>query len=273
MPTEIIEGASTITWATLVLAAVVLIASFILARLVRRRVRSWLEARSGVSPHVPETVGRISGWSINLIGIVGALIVLGFQLGPVVLVLLLVAAAIGISGKTIMENWASGLSLQILAPFTIGDRIETEGITGWVEEINGREVVLTSRDRRTIRIPNATVANSVLYNYTDDQQRRTEMRFDISYNEDPSQAEVVTTTAVAALELVRKDPAPVAYVNHLGDFGYEFLMRFYHDDKDRKPVRTLVAKAIVNSLNEAGIERPTPELAIIKNPQTSTAGP
>ena len=276
MPEEIIEGAldaSTLTWTELVLAAVVLIVSIFVARLVRRSVRSRLETRPGVSAHLPETVGRMAGWTINLIGVVVALMVLGFQMGPVVLVLLLVVAIIGISGKTVMENWVSGLSLQILAPFSVGDRIEAEGITGWVEQINGREVVLTSRDRRTVRIPNATVANSVVYNYTDGQQRRTEMGFDISYDEDPSQAEAVTTAAVAGLDLVHDDPAPVAYVDKLGDDGYEFVMRFYHDDNNRKPVRTQVAKAIVNSLTEAGIDMPTPELAITKIPSISTARP
>ena len=115
-------------------------------------------------------------------------------------------------------------------------------------------------------MPNATVADSVVYNYTDGQQRRTEMGFDISYVEDPSEAEAVTRAAVAALDLVHKDPAPVAYVNQFGDDGNEFVMRFYHDDSNRKPIRTQVARAIVNSLTEAGIDMPTPELAITKIP-------
>ena len=273
MTEEIIDGvlnASTLTWTELVLAVVILVAGFVVARLVRRMVRSFLEHRSDITQNTAETVGRMSGWAVILFGIVFALIVLGFQMGPVVLLLLLLAVMVAISGRRIMENWASGLSLQIMTPFVIGDRIETEGIVGWVEQINAREVVLTSRDRRTIRIPNTTVINSVIYNYTDDEQRRTEMGFGVSYDDDPSHAEAVTAAAVADVELVHPDPAPVAYVEHLGDDGYEFMVRFYHDDDDRKAVRTLVAKAIVAALTQAGISMPTPELAITEIPPTET---
>jgi small-conductance mechanosensitive channel len=160
---------STLTWWELILAGIVFVVAILLARLVRRNIRSWLEARPGVAPHVPELIGRLSGWEVTLVGIVAALMVLGFQMGPVVLILLIFAVTAAVSARRIMENWAAGLSLQIVAPFTVGDRIESEGITGWVEQINSRAVVLSSRDRRTVHIPNSMVVDSVLYNYTDDQ--------------------------------------------------------------------------------------------------------
>jgi len=128
-----IEGVldtAALTWTELVLAGVILIGSILLARLIRRTIRSWLGARPDVSPHVPAVIGRLSGWAVTLIGIIAALIVLGFQMGPLVLLLLILAGMAAISGRRILENWASGLFLQIIAPFTVGDRIETEGITG-----------------------------------------------------------------------------------------------------------------------------------------------
>jgi small conductance mechanosensitive channel len=276
MPEEIISevlDTATLTWTELVLAIVILVSSVLVARLIRRTARSFLEHRPDVAQNTAETVGRISGWVVILVGIVGSLIVLGFQMGPLVLLLLIVAVMVAISGRRILENWASGLSLQVMTPFVIGDRIETEGIVGWVEEINAREVVLTSRDRRTIRVPNTTVINSVIYNFTEDQQRRTEMGFGVSYDNDPVLAERVTSAAVAELDLVHPEPAPVAYVETIGDDGYEFLIRFYHDDESRKPVRTQAAKAIVDALTAAGISMPTPELAITELPPPTTETP
>ncbi len=175
------------------------------------------------------------------------------------------AGMAAISGRRILENWASGLFLQILAPFTVGDRIETEGITGWVEEINSREVVLTSQDRRTVRIPNAKVANSILYNYTDDEQRRSQIGFSVGYDQDVNAAKMVATEAVAAVELVHSDPAPVGYIDELGDDGFVCQMRFYHNDSDRIRVRDQVALAIATAMAEAGISMPTPELVILKS--------
>jgi small conductance mechanosensitive channel len=152
---------STLTSWELILAGIVFVVAILLARLVRRNIRSWLEARPGVAPHVPELIGRLSGWAVTLVGIVAALMVLGFQMGPVVPILLIFAVTAAVSARRIMENWAAGLSLQIVAPFTVGDRIETQGITGWVKQINSRAVVLSSRDRRTVHIPNSMVVDSV----------------------------------------------------------------------------------------------------------------
>jgi len=238
---------------------------------IRRTIRSWLGARPDVSPHVSAVIGPLSGWAITLIGIIAALIVLGFQMGPLVLLLLILAGMAAISGRRILENWASGLVLQIMAPFTVGDRIETEGITGWVEEINSREVVLTSQDRRTVRIPNATVANSVLYNYTDDEQRRSQIGFSVGYDQDVNAAKTVATEAVAALGLVHSDPAPVGYIDELGDDGFVCQMRFYHNDSDRIRVRDQVALAIATALTKAGISMPTPELIIYQSRTTDAS--
>ena len=175
---------STLTWWELVVAGLILVVALLAARLVRRRVRSWLQTSGEVAPHLPEPIGRLSGWVVMMVGIVSALMVLGFQMGPVVLVLLIVVAVGAMSARRLLENLSAGLSLQITAPFTVGDRIETQGITGWVQQINSRAVVLTSRDRRTVHIPNAMVLDSVLYNYTDDRSRRLELAFSVAYGEE-----------------------------------------------------------------------------------------
>jgi hypothetical protein len=44
-------------------------------------------------------------------GIVLALMIIGVQMGPVVLLLLIVVVTIAISGRQVLENFAAGLSL------------------------------------------------------------------------------------------------------------------------------------------------------------------
>ena len=117
-----------LTLGRLIAAFVVLIVFYLLGRLVRRRTTHWLEEQD-VSEGTPEPIGRISGWAIDLLGVVIAMMLLGFQMGPLVLVLGIFAAIAGISGKGVVENFSAGLMLQIQQPFVVGDRIETEGIS------------------------------------------------------------------------------------------------------------------------------------------------
>ncbi len=262
---------TTLTWWELIAAGLILVVSILIARWVRHRVRSWLGGRPDVAPYLPELIGRLSGWAMTFFGIVTALVVLGIQLGPVVLVLLLIVAVVAMSARKLLENFSAGLSLQIEAPFTVGDRIETQGITGWVEQINSRAVVLTSRDRRTVHIPNAMVLDSILFNYTDDRSRRSEVAFSVAYGQDLGAVRTVTTRAVSDLSAVYNDPAPIAFIEELADDGVEFQMRFYHDDKDRITARDQAAEAIVNALRRADITMPTPELVIQKAHPTDAA--
>ena len=77
-----------------------------------------------------------------------------------------------------------------------------------------------------------------------------------------SRVRQVTLDAADALDLVHADPAPVAYIDELGDDGVNLKMRFYHDDGDRTTARDAVAEAIMAALSDAQIEMPTPELSI-----------
>ena len=261
---EILDTGS-LTIGELLLAGVVILIAAFIARVIRRSVRSFLENRPNVAPHLPELLGRVSGWCILLVGIVLALMIIGVQMGPVVLLLLIVVAIVAISGRQVLENFAAGVSLQVSSPFVVGDRIETAGVTGWVQAITGRAVVLTSRDRRTVHIPNSTVLESVLYNYTDDERRRSEVGFAVAYGYDMANVRQTTVTAIDTLDLVYTDPAPVAYIDELGDDGVNMKMRFYHNDEDRIAARDAVAEAIMTALTNGAIDMPTPEIAIEKS--------
>ena len=262
---EEIEGlldVNALTVWRLALAGIVLIATFFVARWLRRLVRSQLSAHAEVAPHIPGLVGRIIGWSVGLIGVVSALMIIGVQMGPVVLLLLIFAVMAAVSGRKVMENFAAGLAIQLTTPFVVGDRIETEDVVGWVEAITARAVVLTSQDRRTVYIPNSVVLDSILYNSTDDQQRRSEVGFAVAYGYDMPHVRKITEVAVAAIDLVHTEPGPVAYIDDLGDDGVNMQMRFYHDDTSRILARDQVAEAIMTALTTAGIDMPTPEIAI-----------
>jgi small conductance mechanosensitive channel len=252
----------TLTLSELLLAGLVVIVSVFVARYVRRVVRTTLEKRPNIETHVPETVARFTGWAIVLTGIVLALIVIGIQMGPVVLLLLFFAAMFGISAQSILENFASGIALQMTAPFRIGDRIETNGVTGWVKKIDSRAVVLTALDRREVQVPNRDVFNNIVYNTSDVEWRRHELPFVIAYGEDLSKTRELVTKAVTALEAVYDDPEPVCYINSLGGDGAEFRLRFYHDFETRIAARDEVAQTVIETLLGADVKLGTPEMVV-----------
>ena len=111
-------------------------------------------------------------------------------------------------------------------------------------------------------IPNSMVLESVLFNYTDDKQRRSDLAFSIAYGSDVGLVREVTVSAVSEIDMVHEQPEPVAYVEELGGDGINMQMRFYHNDANRIAVRDLVAEAIVVALDTADIEFGTPEIIV-----------
>ncbi len=119
----------------LLLATGVLIAGFLVAKLVRRRLRTFL-GRYEVEEYAGAMLARIAGWSIVLLCVILGLSIMGVDMVPVVLLIVVVVVLVILSAKTLIENWAAGLLLQARGPYRPGDRIETMGYIGYVETTN-----------------------------------------------------------------------------------------------------------------------------------------
>ena len=110
------EAGSNSFW-SLILAIVVLALTFAVARFVRRRVRRWLSEIEGLEESAGATLGRIAGWIVVLLGVVLALGVLGVDMVPIALILVLILAMVVLMGQPLIQSWGAGMLLQARAPF------------------------------------------------------------------------------------------------------------------------------------------------------------
>ena len=248
-------------WELVIAVAVVIIAGLV-ARVVRRRIRGYLEEASGLEEGMPDLLGRMAGWIIMFLGVLVALTVLGFDTGGIVLLVAVVAIVVVFAGKGIMENFAAGLVLQIRGPFVVGDRIESKGYTGVVQEINARSTVIETGDRRTVHIPNMDVLDDPIVNYTAKPIRRSEVAVGITYEADAADAMGLLVSTAARVEGVHAEPAPRAFIDEFADSSVNLIVQFWHDDGERIVVRGRVSEAVKTSLDAAGIEIPFPQRVV-----------
>lgn len=239
---------STLTVGELILAAVIVVLTAIVARWSRRRIRDLLKATGADSRPIWDLISRAAGWLVWLIGIVAALVVVGVDVGPVVLILVIVLAVTAFAAQDMIENFAAGLVLQLQHPFDIGDRIETNEIVGIVTAINSRATVVLSRDGQTIHVPNRLVMKDVLYNYTDTPLRLSEVAFTVTYGSDLAEVERLALNAVRDLSEVASQPAPEVYISSLADSGIVFQVAFSHADSERFRARHSVGRALVEAV-------------------------
>ncbi len=260
---QVFNPASNSFW-NLLLAAGVVVISFLVARLVRRRLRTFLD-RYELEDYAVALLARIAGWSVVLVGVILALSIMGVDMVPVVLLVLIVVALIFVSGKTLIENWAAGLLLQARGPYRPGDRIETMGYVGYVETTNVRSVVIRTGDGQLVHVPNIDVLGTPIVNRTGHEGlRRSSLTFGVAFGTDLDAAERLLTEAASFVDGVLDVPkAPTAWIASLGDTTVNLELRFWHQHADRHTVRSAVGHEALARLDEAGIAMPFPTRELI----------
>ena len=248
----------------LFLAAGVIVVSIFVARRLRRQSRAVMGANN-IDESAASLLARVAGWSVVFLGVVLALSIMGVDMVPLVLVGGLMLAFFFFSGKSLLENWAAGLLLQGRGPYKIGDRVDTQGYSGFVEETNARAVVLRTGDGKVVYIPNVDVLTSPLVNRTgEDDLRRASLTFGVANDSDFEDAERLLVDVATATEGVSVDPTPpTAWIASVDDTAVNVELRFWHSYADRHPVRSAVTSRALAALADAGIAMPYPTRQVI----------
>lgn len=92
--------------------------------------------------------------------------------------------AIGMALSGTMENFAGGLIILIFKPFKAGDLIAVQGFIGTVTEVSIVSTKIRTTDGRLVVIPNGSMSNGTVDNYTARPYRRLEWKVSVEYGTD-----------------------------------------------------------------------------------------
>lgn len=123
-------------------------------------------------------IGLYAGLVIAAIGI------LGVPLASISAVVGSVFIAIGMSMQGSLGNLAGGIMLLIFRPFRVGDYVDTGNAAGIVKEISLFYTVLTTPNQVRVMVPNGTMMNSNVTNYSMEPERRVDLSFSCAREED-----------------------------------------------------------------------------------------
>lgn len=234
-------------------AAGVVALAILASWLVRRVARRYGRQRGGVGRSAVEAIGQCVSIAILLFASALVLEILGFGLGPVV-VLVLIVVFTALFLRPIITNLSGGLLLQVRGAFNLGDEIETHGIVGVVEEITSRSVIIHTPDGRRVHIENTEVLSNVLTNLTTLGQRRSSHRFNLRAAPGIDIAAVVQTAAavVGTVDGVIDGLVPDAVLVGFDGSAIEIEVRFWHGPRlaDEVRVRDEVGWALLGYLDD-----------------------
>ncbi|HEX2062809.1 MAG TPA: mechanosensitive ion channel family protein [Acidimicrobiales bacterium] len=265
------EGLSVADWVS---AGTVFLVGIVLGRVLRALLTRRM-ARDDAEPPAASLVGRFAGYALVLAGLVYALAVLEIRLGPLLGAIGIGGIALALAAQSILSNFLASILLQVRRPFKRGDQICTNDCEGEVEEVNFRTVVLRTYDGERVLVPCADVLDAPIVNYTIRGRRRTTLEVGVSYDSDLGRARDVLEKAARMVDGVLAKPPPEALVEEFDDSSINFAVRFWHapDIATMWRVRSEVAMAVKQALDDSGLVIPFPQRVVYLPPSGNGSGP
>ena len=248
-------GAEDLSILDFVTAVGIIVGAFILSRFVRRFLRWVLRKFPHITDEVAALLGRAAGWVVVLTGVVWALVVIGIEMVPALMVIIIIAIVTFFAGRRMMENFSAGLVLQGTPMFTAGDEIITSAGVGEVHEITGRTVIIVNPDGEEIHVPNQLVIDDAVTNLTGLGTRRSMIEIGVAYGTDLERAKQVIEQAAADCAETHTAPKPEALFAEFGDNAIKFNLWFWHAPSILEKMRAVdvVGRSVVRAFTETGI--------------------
>ena len=194
---------------------------------------------------------------LNVILVIAIISVLGVPMASVITVLATCGVAIGLALQGALGNLAGGIMLMIFRPFKVGDYISAAGGEGVVKEITLFYTVINTVDNKRVSIPNGSLMNANVENYTVEDTRRVDLTFNVGAGNDINKVQEVILGVIKANPDVTNDPAEpfVAPVEGVPG-GLKYTVRAWTTPAKYWDVYFALMKDISTALGEAGIGGP-----------------
>lgn len=244
-------------------ALLVLVAFWLIYRVSRPGLRAALHKADFHEALIRLMVDNLYRYAIMIVSLVMAADQLGINVGAALAGLGVAGIALGFAAQDSVANVISGIMIFWDKPFIVGDWIRTEGNCGKVTEITLRSTRIRTNRNTYVVIPNKSVIDAVLENYSKHGELRIDVPIGIAYKEDIRQAREVLLEAVRKIPGVMAQPQPDVVVESLGDSSVNLLVRAWIETADEMQPKTfVVVEASKLALDAAGIQIPYPHLQL-----------
>jgi len=239
-----------------------IIGSWVIKKILKQT--SKLMDKRGYDKSLQKFLMNLLGWTFKIVLVITILGVLGIETTSFAAILASAGLAVGLALQGSLANFAGGVLIMIFKPFKIGDLIEAQGELGVVKEIEIFTTKINSPENKEIIIPNGTLSNGNITNYSTEGQLRVNLTIGIGYDEDIKTAKAVLLKVLTDNPQVLNDPAPTVNVSELADSSVNFAVRPWATTANYWDVYFGTLENCKIALDEAGIEIPYPHAVEIQ---------
>lgn len=175
--------------------------------------------------------------------------------------------AIGMALSGTVQNFAGGIMIMAFKPFKAGDFIEAQGYTGTVTGVSIVSTSLTTIDNRAVIIPNGSLSNGTINNYSKHPLRRVDWTISVEYGTDATSCHDTLMKIIKADKRVLDSKTkgaedPFVALSKLSSSSVDYIVRAWVKTPNYWNVFFDYNQAVYTGLPEAGINFPFAQMDI-----------
>lgn len=245
----------------LVLAIVVLVVGAIFIKILKKIVKNGLK-KSKISESAHKIILQILDILLKFVLILVIAETLGIKTTSLITIFGAAGVAISLALKDSLGNVAGGFLILFSHPFEKGNFIETNGVSGTVDNISLFYTTLKTPDNKTVFVPNGEISTAKITNYSTEKTRRLDLVFSISYSSDIQKAKEILRTVSESSGYMLAEPDPTFEVGKCGESAVDMYARFWLDASNYWKAYFYMLENVKLAFDEAGIEIPFNQLDV-----------
>lgn len=248
----------------IIVSLVILVVGFRITKVVSRRIQKKLTNNEKYDKTIVKTliyVGKMAAQILIMICIVGYL---GIDTSGLTALVTSLGVCVGLAVNGALSNLAGGILILFTRPYKVDDYIEipSDEIAGTVEDIQIVCTKLRTPDNKVIYVPNGTLSNSNIINYSEKDTRRVDFSFSIAYENDFNLAKALVFEVCESHEMVLSEPAPLVRVSEHGESSIKIAARVWVKNADYWTVKFDILEEVKTVFDESGIAIPYNQLDV-----------
>ena len=205
---------------------------------------------------ITNVIFKVSRITLKSVAIFMFLSYVGIDTAGVGSIIASCAVAIGLALQGSLSNIAGWCIIIFMRPFKLDDYISCQGVDGTVEDIRLFYTYLRTPDNKVIMVPNGSLANGNIINYSVKETRRLEHVFQISYADDVNKAIEVIKNVISKHEDILLDPTPFVKMSKCDASSINITSRVWTKQDDYWNVNFALIKEVKDAFDANNITVP-----------------
>ncbi|WP_430390497.1 DUF3772 domain-containing protein [Dyella sp. 20L07] len=259
-------GSLTINPTNIFNALVVLLAGFVVMRLVKRWLSKQLLPKTSMDVGMQTSIVTLLGYVGGILVFVLVLAALNVDVQSIAWVASALSVGIGFGLQAIVQNFISGLILLAERPVKVGDWVSISGVEGDIRRINVRATEIQLSDRSTMIVPNSQLITQNVRNVTlANALGRVQIHLPMPLSSDAAKVRQIVFDILRDHPGTLNTPAPNVKLDSIDSGSLVFICTAYvGNPRDAGNVKSDLLFEIIDRLRQSDQPLSTPQDMVVR---------